>query len=89
MANIGITERISRELDALHAARSISMRTPAEKLQRNVDKTTGRLIAALRMVLPLVDVDGHAWQSQEVRAAIAEGEAKLLAGDELSLEVVS
>lgn len=37
---------------------------------------TARLIAALRMVLPLVDSDGHAWQSEEIRAAIAEGEAE-------------
>lgn len=37
---------------------------------------TARLIAALRMVLPLVDSDGQAWQSEEIRAAIAEGEAE-------------
>jgi hypothetical protein len=37
---------------------------------------TARLIAALRMVLPRVDTDGHSWQSDEIRAAIAEGEAE-------------
>jgi hypothetical protein len=44
---------------------------------------TARLIAALRMVLPLVDSDGQAWQSDEIRAAIADGEAEqqALAGD--------
>lgn len=37
---------------------------------------TARLVAALRMVLPLVDAEGQRWQSEEIRAAIAEVEDK-------------
>jgi hypothetical protein len=76
MASIGITEGISRELDALHAVRSGSTRAAASHSRPGGAATTARLIAALRMVLPLVDSDGQAWQSEEIRAAITEAESE-------------
>lgn len=88
MASIGITEGISRELEALHAARFKSTQSPVAPAQRDVNPGTARLIAALRMVLPLVDSDGQAWQSEEIRAAIAEFEHVIVqASAELSLEL--